>query len=106
VVKRHSSGRFIPGNDTVPIVLNNGRASGSGWMGAENLALTGIRSLDCPARSESLCGTSNHGPHRNTVELSNLPLFNCPSFKRTYLLKCMALTMKEAQYVDLSKLDD
>jgi len=23
-----------------------------------------------------------------------------------YLLKCMALTMKEAQYVDLSMLDD
>ena len=44
------SGRFTPGKDPVPIV----QATGTVWKGAENLALTGIRSPDHPVRSESL----------------------------------------------------
>jgi len=32
------------------------------WTGAENLAPTGIRSPDCPARSESIYGLSYRGP--------------------------------------------
>ena len=47
-------GRFIPGKDPVPIVQEAGWASGPVSTGAENLAFTGIRSRDRPARSESL----------------------------------------------------
>ena len=40
--------------DPVPIVQEDGWATGSVWTGAENLAPTGIRPLDRPACSESL----------------------------------------------------
>ena len=45
---------FIPGKDPVTIVREAGWAPGPVWMGAENLAPTGIRSMDRPARSQSL----------------------------------------------------
>jgi hypothetical protein len=45
---------FTPGKDPVPIVQEAGWAPALVWTGAENLAPTGIRSLDCPARSQSL----------------------------------------------------
>ena len=55
---------FTPGKDPVPIVQEAGWATGSVWTGAENLAPTGIRSSDRPARSHSLyrlsCRTHNH----------------------------------------------
>jgi len=47
-------GRFTPGKDPVPIVQEAWWAPGPVWTGAENLAPTGIRSPDRPARSESL----------------------------------------------------
>jgi len=48
-------GRSLPrGKDPVPIVQEAGWAPGPFWTGAENLAPTGIRSLDRPARSQSL----------------------------------------------------
>jgi hypothetical protein len=47
-------GRFAPGKDPVPIVLEAGWAPGPVWTGAENLARTGIRSQHRPARSQSL----------------------------------------------------
>ena len=40
--------------DTVPIVQEAGRVPGPIWRSAENIAPTGIRSPDRPARSESL----------------------------------------------------
>jgi hypothetical protein len=40
---------FPPGKDAVPIVQEAGWAPGPVWTGAENLALTGIRSPDHPA---------------------------------------------------------
>ena len=43
-----------PGKDPVPIVQEAGWAPGPVWKGAENLAPTGIRSPDRPARSQSL----------------------------------------------------
>ena len=46
-------GRFTPRKDPVPIVQEAGWASGPVWTRAENLAPTGIRSPDRPARSES-----------------------------------------------------
>jgi len=40
---------FTPGKDPVPIVQEAGWAPGPVWTGAENLAPTGIQSLDHPA---------------------------------------------------------
>ena len=45
---------FTHGKDPVPIVQEAGWAPGPVWTGAENLAPTGIRSPDRPARSQSL----------------------------------------------------
>jgi len=45
---------LTPGKDPVPIVQVSGWASGPVWTGAENLAPTGIRSPDRPARRQSL----------------------------------------------------
>jgi len=45
---------FTPGKDPVPIVQEAGWAPGPFWTGSENLASTGIRSPDSPARSQSL----------------------------------------------------
>jgi hypothetical protein len=47
-------GRFNPAKDSVAIVQEAEWAPGPVWTGAENLAPTGIRSPDRPARSESL----------------------------------------------------
>jgi len=52
--QRHAPAVFTPGKDPVPIVQEAGWAPGPVWIGAENLAPTGIRSPDLPARSESL----------------------------------------------------
>ena len=38
------SGRFTPGNDSVPIVLDDLWVLASVWTGVENFASTGIRS--------------------------------------------------------------
>jgi len=45
---------FTPGKDLVPIVQEAGWALGPIWTGVENLAPTGIRSPDRPARSQLL----------------------------------------------------
>jgi len=45
---------FTPGKDSIPIVQEAGWATGPVWTGEENLAPTGIRSPDRPARSQSL----------------------------------------------------
>ena len=56
-------GRFTPRErDPVPIVQESGWAPGSVWKDAENLASTGIRSPDRPARIESLSRLSYPGP--------------------------------------------
>jgi hypothetical protein len=47
-------GRYTPGKNLVPIVQEAGWAPWPVWIGAENLALTGIRSPGRPARSQSL----------------------------------------------------
>jgi len=43
-----------PVKDLVPIIQEAGWAPGTVWIGVENLAPTGIRSPDHPARSQSL----------------------------------------------------
>ena len=47
---------FIAGKDPALIVQDAGWAPEPVWTGAENLVPTGIRSLDRPARSQSLYG--------------------------------------------------
>ena len=59
---------FTPGKEPVPIVQEAGWAPGPVWTGAENLAPTGIRTPDPPARSQSLyrqcmCGELFFGEH-------------------------------------------
>jgi hypothetical protein len=60
--QRHAPAAFTPGKDPVSIVQEAGWAPGPFWIGAENLATTGIRSPDLPARSESLNRLSYTGP--------------------------------------------
>ena len=67
---------FTLGKDPVPIVLEAGWAPGPVWTGAEILALTGIRSPDRPARSQSLYRL--HYPAR-TKKLKNIYI-TCLSF--------------------------
>ena len=52
--QRHAPAAFTPEKDPVPIIQEAGWAPGPLWTGAENLAPTGIRSPDSPARSESV----------------------------------------------------
>jgi len=53
---------FTSGKDTVPILQGAGWAPGPVWTGAENLASTGIRSPDHPARSSVAIPTELPGP--------------------------------------------
>jgi hypothetical protein len=46
--------QITPGKDPVHIVQDASWSSGPVWTGAENLAITGIRSQDRPARRQSL----------------------------------------------------
>ena len=57
---------FTPGKDPVPIVQEAGWAPGPVWTGAENLAPTGIRSPDRPARNQSLYRL-RYPTHKSTV---------------------------------------
>jgi hypothetical protein len=52
--QRHAPAAFTSGKDPLPIVEEAGWPPGPVWIGAENLAITGIRSPDLAARSESL----------------------------------------------------
>jgi hypothetical protein len=52
--QRHAPATFYLWKYPVPLVQEAGWAPGPVWTGAENLASTGIRSLDRPARSQSL----------------------------------------------------
>jgi hypothetical protein len=60
--QRHAPPAFTPVKDPVPIVQEAGWASVPVWIGAENLAPTGIRSPDLPTRSESLYRLRYPGP--------------------------------------------
>jgi hypothetical protein len=62
-------GRLYPGKDPVPIVQEAGWASEPVWIGAENLATTGIRCPDVPARSESLYRLSHPGSEGSLLKV-------------------------------------
>jgi hypothetical protein len=51
--------RFNPEKDTVPVIQEAGWASRPVWMCTENVAPTGIRSPDLPARRKSLYRVNN-----------------------------------------------
>ena len=52
--QQHGPAVLYPRENPVPIVQEAGWAPGTVWTGVENLTLTGIRSPDRPARSQSL----------------------------------------------------
>jgi hypothetical protein len=52
--------------DPVPIIQKAGWAPGPVWTDGENLAYTGIRSQDRPARSVSLYRLNYHSPQNST----------------------------------------
>jgi hypothetical protein len=58
---------LYPGKVPVPIVQEAGWAPGPVLTGAENLATTGIRSLDRPVRSQSLYRLANPPPPQFTL---------------------------------------
>ena len=62
---------ITPGKDPVPIVQEAGWAPGPVWTGAENLAPTGFRSPDRPARSQSLYRLS-YPAHLSSVHTCTL----------------------------------
>jgi len=76
---------FTPGKDPVPIVQEAGWAPGPVWTGAENLASTGIRSQDSPARSQSLYRLS-YPVHMNCTVNYN--------YFQTVILCCLGLLEK------------
>jgi hypothetical protein len=51
--QRHAPAALPLGDKPVQILQENGWAQGLVWTGANNLATTGIRSPERPARSES-----------------------------------------------------
>ena len=70
---------FTPGLDPVPIVQEAGWAAGPVWTGAENLASTGIRSPDRPARSQSLYRLSYpaHNKRNGYWIISHIGNYSC-----------------------------
>ena len=76
-------GRFTPGKDPVPIVLEAGWDPGPVWRGAENLASTGIRSPDRPACRESLHRLKQPGPRtmRDLRRNGGLRVKSCEVFR-------------------------
>ena len=66
------AGRFTLGKDPVLIIQEAGWAPGPVWTGAENLASTGIRSPDRPARSESLYRPSYPGRRIHFLQYKNI----------------------------------
>ena len=63
---------FTPGKDPVPILQEAGWAPRPVWTGAENLAPTGFRFPDRPARSQSLYRL-RYPAHSTIRELHKIP---------------------------------
>ena len=69
--QRYAPATFTPGKDPVPNVQEPRWDPGPVWIVAENLAPTGIRFPDLPARSESLYRLSYPGPHAGRRDCKN-----------------------------------
>ena len=61
---------LYPGKDLVPIVEEAEWAPGLTWMGAENLAPSGIRSPEHPVGSKSLYRLHYPGQHTQSQQVS------------------------------------
>jgi len=72
---------FTPGKDPVPFVQEVGWSRGPVWTGAGNLAPTGIRSPDRPARSQSLCRLNYLDP----LLINYFIVYMCKLFARVQL---------------------
>jgi hypothetical protein len=69
--------RHAPRKDQESVAWEIGWAPGPVWTGTKNLAPTGIRSPDRPARSESLYRLSYPGPlSRNKINLIELSVIS------------------------------
>jgi len=62
---------------TIPTVREAGWALGLVWKGAENIAVTEVQTLDCPAHSELL--HQLHYPGRQTTHVPEENIFS-PTF--------------------------
>ena len=69
--QRHASAALSPEWIRFALCRRLGGPPGPVWTVAENLAPTGIRSPDGPARSESLYRLSYRFPRKNTVQFLN-----------------------------------
>jgi hypothetical protein len=92
------------GKDPVPIVQEAGWAPAPVWTGVENLAYTGIRSPDHPARSQSLYRLSYpaHTPTRYLPQISfpSLPV-PVPSCNHCCSGKSIIITYSEYVFATL-----
>jgi hypothetical protein len=68
----HAEGACPWERQPVPTVHEDGWAPRPVWTGAENLVPIGIRSLDLPARSESLYQLRYSGPLHVDVQTRNM----------------------------------
>jgi hypothetical protein len=101
--QRHAPAALYPRKDPAPIVREAGWAPGPVWIGVENLALTGIRSPDRPARSYSLYWLSypTHETCRS-ITIFNILLINiyCAFVGLDNKeLKCLSLSQYPVPYI-------
>jgi len=77
VGERHASAALFPGKDQLTTVYERGWPAGPVWRGAENLALTGIRSLDRSNNNDHDNYNNNNNNNkqptsRNAVKIENM----------------------------------
>ena len=87
-VSASRTGRSLP-RERLRNLREAGWPPGPVWTGAKNLAPTGIRSPDLPARSESLYRLSYPGPHlHNTLtfikHFRSKPFFDSPLWDKIF----------------------
>ena len=78
--QRHAPAALYPGKDPVPIVQEAGWAPRPLRTGVENLAPTGIRSPDRPARSQLLYRQSYPAPY----EVMQRYIIRCKKYEQRY----------------------
>ena len=83
--QRHAQAAFHPRKDPVPIVQEAGWAPGPVWTGAENLAYTGIRSPDRPARSRYTDWATRPTSYNIWAYISHHSKWRCKEWKEIYL---------------------
>ena len=81
--EQHAPAVFTPGKDPVPIVREAEGASEPVWISAENLAPTGIRSPDRPARDEPLYRLRHPGSYFTQVFHDNAKWNICSDLQLT-----------------------